>query len=84
MNTKFANYFQERGYSVVGNEAHGKIKGYEVTFHIEMMNNVAPLQAHFNLFATRDEKIAILNSLKEKRIKFLKYDADAFGIVIGL
>ena len=84
MNKKFANYFTERGYEIVGSNAYGKINGFEVSFHLEMLNNVAPLQAHFNLFATRDEKIAILNSLKEKRIKYLKYDATSFGIVIGL
>ncbi len=84
MNKKFNDFFAQRGYEIVGNNAYGSLRGYEVTFHIEMMNNVAPLQAHFNLFATRDEKVAIYNALREKKIKYLKYDVDQYGITIGL
>lgn len=84
MNKKFENFFNQYNLTINGNDAYGLMEGYEVSGHIEMLNNNAPFQLFISFYGTNEQKEAINQKLANLKLKFFVYELNAFGLLIGL
>ena len=84
MNKKFTEYFTGLGFNIIGNNAYGEINGYSVSADVKMLDNKAPLKLHIALYASAETKLDIIYDIIGLRIKYLSYEANAYGILLGL
>lgn len=84
MNKKIEDFLLKHNLQVLGNEAYGRIRDYEVNFFYVAADNVAPVRWHIAFHAPVNVKINIIDEIKKANIKFLKYDVDSFGISFGI
>ncbi len=83
MNKKLKEYFEQLGFSIEGNNAHGEIDGYEVSANVAMLDNVSPVKMHVNLYATEVTKLKIVNEIQALKFKYFFVAADLYGISLG-
>lgn len=83
MNKKFEKYFLEKGLQINGNFATGKINGYEVNFELNIYAKQNPLLINFSTFTTPEQKNEILKKLRSYGFKFIQYDFNTVGLLIG-
>ena len=83
MNKKLKNYFEQLGFSIKGNNAHGEYKDYEVSVDVAMLDTVSPVKLHVNLFATNEVKAEIVKDIKGLKFKYFNVDMDLYGIILG-
>ena len=83
MNKKLITYFEQLGFFVEGNNAYGKLNGYEVSVNVAIMDPVSPVKFHVNLYAPDETKLTIANAIKNQGFKNLVIGADAYGIILG-
>ncbi len=83
MNKKLKTYFEGLGFSIQGNDAYGNLKGYEVSANVAMLDTVAPVKLHVNLYANIEVKAQMINAIKALNFKYFVVDADIYGIVLG-
>lgn len=83
MNKKFEKYFLEKGLNIQGNVATGKINGYEVNFELNVYAKQNPLLINFSTFTTPEQKNEILKKLRSFGFKFIQYDFNSLGLIIG-
>ena len=83
MNKKLKTYFEGLGFSIQGNNAYGNLKGYEVSANVAMLDTVAPVRLHVNLYANIEVKAQMINDIKALNFKYFVVDADIYGIVLG-
>lgn len=84
MNKKINDFCVSHNLKVDNNCAYGNINGYETNIVVNIMNNVTPVVVHFSCYTKYDQQQVIIKSLKEKKIKFMQYSFDRFGLIIGL
>ena len=83
MNGKLKLYFEQLGFNVQGNNAYGSLNNYEVSVNVVMLDHVAPVKLHVNLYASKENKGKILRELQNLRLKYFIASADAYGITLG-
>ena len=83
MNKKLKNYFEQLGFNVQGNNAYGSLNNCEVSVNVVMLDHVAPVKLHVNLYASDENKGKILRELQSLRLKYFIASADAYGIILG-
>ena len=83
MNKKLKNYFEGLGLVVAGNNAYGTLNGYEVSANVVMLDTVAPVKMHVNLYATNEVKEKMVKEIRSFGFKTFVIEADAFGILLG-
>lgn len=84
MNKKLQEFCVNHGLEVKGNEAYGVYKNYEINLIYNVMSNSAPVAFYISFYASENDKLNMLQSLKNEKIKFLQYQADGFGMLFGL
>lgn len=83
MNKKLQTYFESLGLSIQGNNAYGNLKGYEVSANVAMLDNVAPVKLHVNLFLHAQLKNQMIEEIKALKYKYFTIDEDIYGILLG-
>ena len=83
MNKKLQTYFESLGFSIQGNNAYGNLKGYEVSANVAMLDNVAPVKLHVNLFLHAQLKNQMIEEIKALKYKYFTIDEDIYGILLG-
>ena len=83
MNKKIKMYFEELGFTVEKNNAYGKIKGYEVSANVYMLDTVAPVKLHVNLYATDEVKNKMVSEILSFKFKAFNISYDLYGIALG-
>ena len=83
MNKKLKTYFEQLGLLVEGNNAYGKLNGYEVSVNVAIMDTVSPVKIHVNLYAPDATKLTIVNEIKNQKFKYFVVGADVYGITLG-
>ncbi len=84
MNKKLTAFFTERGLTVTGNKAYGKMNGFETNVRLDNFNNVSPLQIHISFYATDEQKRAMADELRRAAYKFFNFQFTAYGLMLGL
>lgn len=83
MNKKLKNYFEGLGLKIDGNNAHGNLNGYEVSADVSMLDTVAPVKLHINLFANEEVKMQIMDEILALKYKHFIVNVDIYGFVLG-
>ena len=84
MNKKLQEFCENHGLIVKGNSAYGIYKNYEINLVYNVMNNTAPVAFLISFYASENDKLNIMQSLKNEKIKYLQFQADGFGMLFGL
>lgn len=84
MNKKLQAFCENHGLIVKGNSAYGVYKNYEINLVYNVMNNTAPVAFLISFYASENDKLNIIQSLKNEKIKYLQFQADGFGMLFGL
>lgn len=84
MNKKLVEYFKKYDLNFSKNYAYGNILGYEVNIFYQMLDNVSPVKMFISFYASENDKLQIKNELDNEKIKFLQYQLNGFGLLIGL
>ena len=84
MNKKLITYFSKYDLEFSKNYAYGKIKGYEVNIFYQALDNVSPVKMFISFYASENDKIQIGNEIANEKIKFLQYQLNGFGLLLGL
>lgn len=83
MNKKLKTYFEELGLNVQGNNAYGNYQGYEISADVAILDSVAPVKMHVNLFASAEVKAQMIREILSFRFKNFVIDQDIYGIALG-
>lgn len=83
MNKKIKLYLEGLGLKIEGNNAHGTLKGYEVSANVDIFDKVSPLQFHVSFNATDETKRLISKDLRELKLKYFNFGTDIYGISLG-
>ena len=83
MNKKLKTYFEELGFNIEGNNAHGTLKGFETSANVSMLDTVSPVKFHVNLYLNEEEKVKVVQEIKNLKLKYFNVDADLYGIALG-
>lgn len=84
MNKKINDFCVSHNLQVNNNCAYGNINDYEVNVIVNIMNNINPVILHFSCYLKSEEQEEVLIKIKEKKIKFMQYSFDRYGLIIGL
>lgn len=76
------------GLTANGNSAYGFVKGYEMNFSMDVMDNLQPAQLHISFYATDEQKRAmemtIRNTARAAKMKFATVRFTAYGMLVGM
>lgn len=84
MNKKIAEYCASHNLKVTKNNAYGITNNYETNLIVRILDNVAPVTVHFSCYTNFEQQKAILNSIRDEKIKSATYGFDVYGLWVGL
>lgn len=84
MNKKIEEVLREKHLTINGNSAYGYINGYEINVIYTPVDNMMPFKMFISTNLDDNQRRKISETLKAQRIKFFKYDFNAFGLFCGI
>lgn len=84
MNKKIEEVLREKHLMIDGNSAYGYINDYEVNVVFTPLDNQMSFKLFISTYLNDNQKRKISETLKAKKIKFFKYDFNAFGLFCGM